>query len=86
MIHTVGKRLKEIRNVKKFSQKEFACYLGVSLRSYEKWESGKRLPDLRNIIKIADKLNVSVDWLLGRDNLFIINYSDIDFLKEYFKG
>lgn len=84
MPNKVGKHLKLIRNVMRLSQKNFAEYLEVSLRSYEKWEQGSRLPDLCSIMKIAEKLNVSIDWLLGRERLFLAYFNDRDFFKKYF--
>lgn len=83
MEEQVGKHLKMIRNVKRFSQKQFSEFLGVSLRSYEKWEQGNRLPDLGSLIKIADRLGVSIDWLVGRtENFYLVNALDIE---KYFE-
>ncbi|WP_353097701.1 helix-turn-helix transcriptional regulator [Tissierella praeacuta] len=84
MSNIVAKRLKIIRNSLNYSQEDFAKYLKVSLRSYEKWEQGIRVPALSNLIKIADKLDINIDFLLGRTDVIItvINYKNID---KYFK-
>ncbi|MBU5440264.1 helix-turn-helix domain-containing protein [Tissierella sp. MSJ-40] len=80
MSNIVGKRLKIIRNTMKYSQKDFANYLDVSIRSYERWEQGKNISDVNNLIKIADKLNINIDFILGRTDAIITyyNYKDID--------
>ena len=83
MSNKVGKRLKMLRNVVRLSQKDFAEYLGVNLRSYEKWERGTRLPALGYIMKIADRLQVSIDWLLGRENLSIVYYPEKTSLEAH---
>lgn len=85
MSNNVAKRLKILRNIGKFSQKEFADYLGVSTRSYERWEQGVNVPDLNNLIKIADKIDISLDFLVGRADVSVTvtNYKNI---KLKYKG
>ena len=39
---------------------------GISQGLMNEYKSGKKLPTLQNLLKIADYLNVSVDYLLGR--------------------
>ena len=62
-----GKRLKLIRNKTSFTQRGFADFLGISYNSYQSYEVGKRQPSIEVLIKIADILCVSTDYLLGRD-------------------
>lgn len=49
-----------------FSAQNIADKVGVSLRSYRFYESGHSNPKLATLIKIADVLDVSTDYLLGR--------------------
>ena len=44
----LGQRLKDLRKQKKVGQKEVAELLGVSLRSYQFYESGEYDPSLPN--------------------------------------
>ena len=62
------KRLCECREVKGFSQKEMASAVKVALRNWQKYESGESLPGYGRLVKIADCLGVSVDYLLRRKN------------------
>ena len=39
---------------------------GISQGLMNEYKSGKKLPTLQNLLKIADYLDVSVDYLLGR--------------------
>ncbi len=61
------KRLNETRKNKGFTAQKMADQLGLALRSYQFYESGKRSPSLDTLIAIADILNVSTDYLLCRD-------------------
>ncbi len=47
--------------------KKMADQLGLALRSYQFYEGGRRSPSLDTLVKIADILNVSTDYLLCRD-------------------
>lgn len=62
-----GKRLREMRMLRKFTQQNMADLLNVALRSYQKYEQGERSPSYDLLIQIADILDVSIDYLLGRD-------------------
>ena len=64
---TFGKRLNQTRKEKGFTAQKMADYLYVGLRNYQKYESGHSNPSLENLIKIADLLDVSTDYLLCRD-------------------
>ena len=68
-------RLKMIRQKRGFSQEEMAEKLEISSRSYQRYEAikGYCAPPLDTLINIADLLDVSTDYLLGRD----------DFLKSH---
>lgn len=39
---------------------------GISQGLMNEYKSGKKLPTLQNLTKIADYLDISVDYLLGR--------------------
>ena len=41
--------------------------LGIGL-AYYRYESGKRLPDVAILTKLADFYNISTDYLLGRSD------------------
>jgi len=46
---------------------ETADLLHMSLRNYQKYESGHASPTLDGLVKIADILDVPTDYLLERD-------------------
>ena len=63
-----SKRLNETRKTKGFTAQNMADQLGLALRSYQFYEGGKRSPSFDTLIKIADILDVSTDYLLCRDD------------------
>ena len=60
-------KLKELRKEHKLSMKELGKILGLSESTISLYEAGKREPDIKTLIKMADYFDVSVDVLLGRD-------------------
>ena len=60
------KNLREARNDVGFTQKKLSELVGISQQSYSDYENGRTFPDEMTLIKLANALNVSVDFLLGR--------------------
>ncbi|WP_343092206.1 helix-turn-helix transcriptional regulator [Streptococcus sanguinis] len=60
-----AERLKELRKQAHLTQVELAKLLGIGQSSYADWERGKKKPTQENLVKIAQVLNVSVDYLVG---------------------
>lgn len=61
-------RLKELRENMGLSQREFASQLNISSSAVGMWESGAREPkSLNELQRIADFFDVTIDYLLGRD-------------------
>ncbi len=63
----VGKRLKEIRMQKGLSQQALGNMIGVTKVSICGYENGARVPTIDNLVKLADNLNTTIDYLLGRE-------------------
>lgn len=70
-----GERLNSTRKEKKHTAQELAEMLGIGLRSYRAYESNSREPNFDTLIKIADFLDVSTDYLLCRDE-FLAKHAD----------
>ena len=67
----INTTLKALRQEKGMTQQEAADFLGVNLSSYQKYERAKGtiLPSVDVIVQIADKYQVSTDYLLGRTEI-----------------
>ena len=61
-----SKKLKEYRIAMGCTQAEMAGVLGITERGYRNYELGAREPNLSFLVALADKLNVSMDDLIGR--------------------
>jgi transcriptional regulator with XRE-family HTH domain len=64
-VSTFSERLKALRGEMK--QAEFARKVGLAQNSYNRYESGERVPDIAVLSQLASRLGVSTDWLLGLD-------------------
>lgn len=60
-----GKRLRTIRKERGMTQDEFAAILGTSKQILSRYELEQRSPKIEQVKKYAEKLQVSVDYLLG---------------------
>lgn len=58
------KNLREYRKKNEIMQKDLAAQLGVAVSTFSGWESGTYEIDNKNLIKLAEILNVSVGFLL----------------------
>lgn len=76
----IGKRLKECRKAAGLYQEDIADLIGVSVSAVKKYEQGTNDPDDEAKVKIAKRLNVSLDYLLGAidDEIALIRDDVID--------
>ena len=58
-------RIKELRTSMGLTQKEFAELINVSTVSVSSYETEAKTPSLDMVLNIAQKCNVSLDWLCG---------------------
>ena len=66
MKNTIGKSIKEKRIEQGLSQQSLANMIGVTHASISYWENGVNIPNVFDVWKIADVLNISIDELVGR--------------------
>lgn len=87
-----AEKLKMIRKQAGISQEKLAEKLGVSRQAVTKWETDMGIPDIDNIMTISRLFGISIDELLGNENvekkqmdyLFeSVTEYDIDELKRY---
>ncbi len=88
----IGKRVKEARINKKYSQQELGDLLGVTKVSICGYENGTRQPTLDTFLKLLDTLEIDSNYLLGREETVVceseepytkkISKIDLDILQE----
>ena len=62
-------RLKQIMRSRKISQSKICKATGIAQSTVSSYVCGVREPSVGNLILIADYLDESIDFLLGRDVL-----------------
>lgn len=63
------KQLSELRKAKKFSQEELAKLAGVHTNVLGRYERGEAKPSIEIAVKLAEALEVSLDFLVGKSDI-----------------
>lgn len=58
-------RIKELRKQQKLSQQELGERVGVTKQMIHQWETGQRIPQTPNLLKLKKVLNVTLDDLVS---------------------
>lgn len=61
----LGNQLKELRKAKGMTGQEMAGFLGVPYVTYGRYERNESSPDPNKLKEFANRLNISIDYLLG---------------------
>ncbi|MCY7036806.1 helix-turn-helix domain-containing protein [Streptococcus salivarius] len=75
-----SERLKDLRKQVGLTQVDVAEKLGISQPAYASWERGVKKPTQENLVKIAQILNVSVDYLVGNSEEITDELDNIELL------
>ena len=67
IIMKISQVLKEIRQQHQLTQEALAERLKVSRSAIARWESGKGIPDIGNLIAISREFDISLDTLIKED-------------------
>ena len=62
---SLGNNIKKYRHDLGMTQEELAGMLCITSQAVSRWESGAGLPDITQVIPLAQALNVSIDALFG---------------------
>lgn len=80
------KNLKEIRTKRKMTQQDVASKLNITQSTYSGYEAGKYEPGTELLIAMSNLFQVSIDYLLGNENEYTIDISNLpDIKKEVLK-
>lgn len=82
---TFAGRLKELRLNLGLLQKELSEKLNLNRSTLGSWESGNRVPELGTVQKLADYFDVSVDYLLGRENTNMLKEDSVKYVVGDFR-
>lgn len=73
-----AERLRERRHTAGLTQAEIAEYLNIIPQTVSKWERALSLPDIDNLIKLAQLLDVTIDELVRYDEQLVHTFIAID--------
>lgn len=82
MIHGLGERLQEQRQLKNLTQKEVAKAINVSAPIVSNYEKGERTPSLEVLMALARLYQCSTDYLIGFEKIEKDQLLDISMLNE----
>ena len=67
----IGSRVRELRKAKGLTQQDLADMINVTKVSVCCYEKGTRLPSLETLVDLSEVFKVSIDYLLGSDELIV---------------
>lgn len=73
-----GKKLREVRQMRNITQEQMAEMADISRVMVGRYETTDQLPSLDTLVRIADALGTSTDYLLGRTEGI-----DVPFVPHY---
>lgn len=86
----IGQKLKEVRKMRGLTQADLAKATGASLSSIKLWEIDRSDPTTKWLIILADELDCSIDYLLGRSERVEVGRvnvnAEVQRYEKYLKG
>lgn len=73
-----GKRLKEIRKVRRLTQQDLTTKLGTTKTTVSGWETSCYLPPVSKLIEICNVLDTSSNYLLELADLQTLNVDGLN--------
>jgi len=65
----IKERLKELRKENNLAQKQIAKIINKSETGYASWEQGLAEPGINDLIYLSEFYNVSIDYMVGKDEI-----------------
>lgn len=63
-------RILDLMNARGIKKTAFASAIGVSYGNVGDWQSGRSSPSVEKLERIADYFDVTIDYLVGRDDRY----------------
>lgn len=77
MILKISERIQELRTRHNLTQSDLAKKMRVTRSSVNAWEMGISIPSTEKLIDLSLFFNVSLDYLVGKDDEFNLNISEL---------
>ncbi len=69
MVHSIGQTIKKLRKEHNLTQEELAEQLNVTAQAVSKWENETGLPDISQVVPLANVFGVPTNVLFGTANV-----------------
>ena len=67
ILNNISERIEEIKKEKGWTTKQFADFVGIPRTTVNSWIWKEKVPRIDLLYKMADAFNVTVDYLIGRE-------------------
>jgi len=64
-----SERFKTLKNERGLTYRDVSRQLGINERAVQYYAQGKRFPDFKGLLLLADFFEVSIDYLVGRSDI-----------------
>ena len=81
-----GEYIRLYREKNKLTQQQLADILEITMNYYGRLERGENTPGISLLLRTSDKLNVSIDVLLGSESEYISKQSANEYVERIFSG
>lgn len=78
----IGKKIAELRKAKNWSQSDLAKAIDASRDIIGKYERGENSPSIEMAVKLSEALEVTVDYLLGKERFGKYDKESVERLQE----
>ena len=82
----IGEKISELRKKNNLTQEELAEKLNVTRQTISKWELGETSPSLDDAATLASIFQVSLDTLVGKDNVLEEKMSNLNNKQKIILG
>lgn len=82
---SIGQRIRELREKKKFNQEYVAQYLGLKTQQISAYENDKSEPPVSKLLKLGQLFNVQISYFVGEEMIQLKNENeseDTKFLRD----
>lgn len=73
----IGERLRELREVRNWSQTDLANRLKITRAAVNAWEMEVSNPSIAILIRLSDIFNVTTDYILGLNKKYCFNTANL---------
>lgn len=79
----IGARIKALRKARHWPQKQLANMIGIRYEQLNKYEGGFHIPAVETLVKLADALGTTLDYLITGTDIEESNLANIRLFRRF---